>query len=168
VVSREEEVIVHTTEYRSIHGLIGGSRNNIVAIMSRKFLHGSALAAAGIATMLGAAEPTKADGFVAETFIKPWSPALAQGLDSWSAQVQARTSDASVGNHLLCGVPCFQNPIGRPAQYGGAPMPSPAYPTYYGAPMPPYRAPMLPAYTMYNRPPMPAYYGGAPVFLPYR
>ena len=84
----------------------------------------SAVLALGIITSvsLAAASSAQAGGFLADTFIRSWSPGLADAADGVSRGIQDRTSDGGVGHQLLCGLNCLgaNDPIGRPAQVGPA------------------------------------------------
>lgn len=80
-----------------------------------------------------AASSAFAGGFLTDTFIRPISPAAADAADGVSREVQKRTSSESVGGQVLCGLPCFNNPPGRPAQ-GNSPPPRARPPLSYPAP----------------------------------
>jgi hypothetical protein len=80
--------------------------------------------AVGTAILVALAAPSSAQagGFLADTFVRPFSPGLADAADGASRAIQQGTSDAGVGHQLLCGLNCLgaSNPIGAPAQVGPA------------------------------------------------
>jgi hypothetical protein len=82
----------------------------------------SALIAVSVAGFSNAANA--GGGFFANV-IRPVAPGIADAADDWSREAQRRSSDASVLNQALCGVPCLRSdqPF-RPAQ--GGPIGGPA------------------------------------------
>jgi len=88
-------------------------------------LLGTSIISLGIFGGIGSAH---AGGFLADTFVRPFSPALADAADGASAAIRDRSSDASVYNQVFGGLGQYNNPIGRPAPPAG-PMPPASAPS---------------------------------------
>ena len=104
--------------------------------MNRQLLTHAVLGAAIISLgIFGGVGSAHAGGFLADTFVRSWSPGLADGLDGVSAGIRDRSSSASVYNHVMGGLGQYDNPIGRPAQ-PAAPMPPASAPPLATGPLP--------------------------------